>query len=108
MKFFILLFVFNVLFIANDTYSQNIQINCSATNENSGLQAVEGGLYKPSANASGEYFRALFVFAQFQSDTENIPDWPKNSLPIWANNIIDSAPSSSYRAYTISDYFKRM
>jgi len=70
--------------------------------------AVTGGKYKPSSNAPGQYFRVLFVFAQFESDATVISNWTKGSLPTWANNLIDQAPSSSYRNSTISDYFKKM
>ena len=69
------------------------------------VYATTGGMYKPSANAPGQYFRILIVFAQFESDITDISNWQKGSLPSWANNLIDQAPSSSYRNNTISDYF---
>jgi hypothetical protein len=70
--------------------------------------ATFGGRFKPSSNLPGQFFRALFVFAQFQSDTIEISGWPKDTLPDWAYNIIDSIPSNSYKPYSLSDYFKRM
>ncbi len=72
------------------------------------VYATTGGMYKPSANAPGQYFRILIVFAQFESDITDISNWQKGSLPSWANNLIDQAPSSSYRNNTISDYFKKL
>lgn len=91
-------------------YPQFNDIDCgsSTTLKNSSIFATIGGKYKPSANASGQFFRILFVFAQFQSDNETIPGWPKGSLPDWASNVIDNVPASTYRPYTLSDYFKRM
>jgi M6 family metalloprotease-like protein len=68
-----------------------------------------GSLFKPAENAPGQYFRALIVFAEFQgSDNWNVPHWAYGSLPDWANDFIDSSPSSNYRDLTFSDYWKQM
>jgi len=81
---------------------------CLITSGESSLYAVTGGRYKPAKNASGEFMRALIVFAQFSGDTSVISNWTKDSKPTWAGNLIDSTVSSSYRNLTISDYFKDM
>lgn len=70
--------------------------------------ATIGGKYKPSSNSQGEYFRALYVFAQFASDTKVIPNWPKNSLPAWAYSFIDQAVAENYSQFTVSEYFDVM
>lgn len=70
--------------------------------------ALAGGKYKPSSNQSGEYFRALFVFVQFEGDTEIDTAWSLDSLPVWAYDFIDSSPSSNYRNITFSDYWADM
>jgi hypothetical protein len=110
MKIFIITLLLFFSFLVTPLFPQFNDIVCGSisTTENSPLFATVGGKYKPSANLSGQFFRVLFVFAQFQSDNEIIPGWPKGSLPDWASNIIDNVPASSYRQYTLSDYFKRM
>lgn len=110
MKIFIITLLLFFSFLVTPLFPQFNDIVCGSTSttENSPLFATVGGKYKPSANLSGQFFRVLFVFAQFQSDNEIIPGWPKGSLPDWASNIIDNVPASSYRQYTLSDYFKRM
>ncbi len=70
--------------------------------------ALSGGLYKPSSNQPGEYFRTLFIFVQFEGDTRADAAWPLDSLPVWAYDFIDSSPSSNYRNITFSDYWADM
>jgi hypothetical protein len=101
--------IFSILLIVSAAVAQTNDIPCFSTDSEEGeLKAVVGGKFKPSANAPGEYFRALFVFAQFESDNNSIPNWPKDSLPYWAYGLVDAFPSYSYSQYTLSDYFKRM
>lgn len=110
MKIFKITLLLFFCFVVFPLYPQFNDIVCgsSSTKGESSIYAITGGKFKPSANASGQFFRILFVFAQFQSDTTVIPGWQKGSLPDWASTVIDTAPASSYRQYTISDYFKRM
>ena len=100
-KFLLLFLLFSFSLVAQDL---SITCNMSAGTPSTPYAAT-GGKYKPSANASGQYFRVLIIFAQFASDNQSISNWPKNSLPDWASNIIDQNPSSSYRSNTISDQF---
>lgn len=72
------------------------------------IQIQVGGLYKPAVNAPGEYLRALIVFVQFDDDSVENSGWPRNELPIWNGDFIDSTPSSNYRDLTFSDYWKEM
>ncbi len=102
---FILVFLLTFGFL----FAQNNIIPCDGAGElQDNYKANVGGLFKPSSNGPGEFFRALIVFAQFAPDNNEVPNWPKDSLPTWAFNIIDSEPAQNYRPYTISDYFKRM
>ena len=74
MKTFIIGLLFFLCFSLVKTYPQFNDIECgSTTTKNSSISATVGGKYKPSANVSGQFFRVLFVFAQFQSDTTVIP-----------------------------------
>ncbi len=110
MKIFKITLLLFFSFFVIPLYPQFNDIVCGSTSTNgeSLIYAITGGKFKPSANASGQFFRVLFVFAQFQSDNETIPGWPKGSLPDWASTVIDNVPAASYRQYTLSDYFKRM
>jgi len=110
MKIFKITLLLFFCFVVFPLYPQFNDIVCgsSSTKGESSIYAITGGKFKPSANASGQFFRILFVFAQFQSDTTVIPGWQKGSLPDWASTVIDTTPASSYRQYTLSDYFKRM
>ena len=72
------------------------------------IPASVGGLYKPSSSASGEYMRTLIVYVQFADDNSSVPNWTKNSLPTWAYDIIDSIQMTTYKSYTLSDYFRQM
>lgn len=72
------------------------------------IEAQEGGLFKPSQNAPEEYFRVLFVFVEFANDTNNYSLWQSGQLPTYAYNLVDSLPSSNYRSFTMSDYWKVM
>lgn len=110
MKIFKITLMLFFSFFVIPLYPQFNDIVCgsSSAKGESSIHAITGGKFKPSANASGQFFRILFVFAQFQSDTTVIPGWQKGSLPDWASTVIDTTPASSYRQFTISDYFKRM
>ncbi|MDR3625538.1 MAG: right-handed parallel beta-helix repeat-containing protein [Ignavibacteriaceae bacterium] len=103
-KFFFLFILFPF-----SLFAQDLSITCDMT---AGIPstpyATTGGRFKPSANAQGQYFRVLIVFAEFEGDNNVISNWQYKSKPDWANNIIDQTSSSSYRSNTISDYFKKM
>jgi hypothetical protein len=100
---------FLVILFAIGSYAQDIYSDCTITQvQNENTKALTGGLFKPSSNGPGEYFRALIVFAQFNPDTFYLENWPKDSLPTWAYDIIDQEPAQTYRKWTISDYFKTM
>jgi M6 family metalloprotease-like protein len=73
--------------------------------------AQTGGLYKPSSNLPGQYFRALFVFVQFEGDDRPNSGWDPDELPDWAFDFVDSEPvtqGNEYRDMTFSDYWKEM
>jgi hypothetical protein len=54
----------------------NLSLECQTTFNNQGSQrALTGGAYKPSSNATGQYFRALVVFVQFDQDNSVVADW---------------------------------
>lgn len=99
-----------VLFFSYQVYTQVESFGCGsdALIEESSVTATIGGKYKPSSNAPGEYFRALYVFAQFASDTKEISNWPKNSLPDWAYDFVDQQVAGSYSQFTVSEYFDVM
>ncbi len=108
-KLFIIIFLLISIFQIRAFAQTKNQIECSGILQpENNIMATVGGLFKPSSNLPGEYFRALIVFAEFQSDNNVIDNWPKGQLPNWAYNLIDSIPSSSYRPYSLSDYFKKM
>lgn len=69
-----------------------------------------GGTYKPASNSQtqNEYFKVLIVFAQFSDENIQSTVWPLNQRPVYANNLVDQTRSSSYRAGTLSDYWKVM
>lgn len=84
-------------------------INCSeVTLSKTAIEAQTGGKYKPSSNAPGQYFRILFVFAQFSGDTNYFGDWTFGQLPGYHNNLVDSVVAATYRAFTLSDYWNTM
>lgn len=108
MKLSILLTV--IMFLNYFSYSQDQSaIKCEASTLVEGQEmALEGGAFKPSANAPGEFMRALVVFVQFSIDSSSVADWPSGQLPFWANSIFNTQPSSTYSFGTVSDYFKKM
>lgn len=72
-------------------------------------EAQSGGYLKPSMNGPDEFFRILIVFVGFSDDnSRSYNDWPANSLPNYANNLIDTAVTENYRTVTISDYWDEM
>jgi M6 family metalloprotease-like protein len=108
MKFFISLFFFIVSI--NLSYAQTgLGFECGQQDSPPGkVMQQTGSLFKPAINSPGQQFRVLFVFVQFQGDTRTNTAWPLNQLPTWADDFIDSSPSSSYRDLTLSDYWKEM
>jgi hypothetical protein len=98
-----------IVIISKINFAQIPDIVCTEPQINkSAIEAQTGGLYKPSSTAPGQYFRILFVFAEFTGDTNNYDNWNYGQLPNYANNIVDSVVSSSYRPFTLSDYWKTM
>ncbi|MBN8704269.1 MAG: T9SS type A sorting domain-containing protein [Bacteroidetes bacterium] len=65
------------------------------------------GKFKPAITGENQYFRILFVFAEFEGNTYSSPSWPLNSLPAWANDLIDPIPDS-YRPLTFSKFWDTM
>lgn len=109
-KIIILILILGNFFsiIAN---SHESELNCaSSLQENTSMQAISGGKYKPSSTGSNEYVKALVVFVQFQ-DTDvdvNNTSWPKDQMPIWAHDLISSGVSNNYPEFTLSDYWQEM
>lgn len=99
-----------ILFFCYQVLAQVQSLNCTAEQitQGSSIMATVGGKYKPSSNAPGEYFRALYVFAQFASDNNSISNWPKGSLPDWAYDFVDQQVSQNYSQLTVSEYFDIM
>ncbi len=108
MKPLILLISFILLLSGSFIFSAVGDPECQQTAGGSSTYAVTGGRYKPSANAPGQFMRALIVFVQFDDDNTPVTNWSKGSMPTWANDLIDNTASSSYSNLTISDYFKDM
>jgi hypothetical protein len=98
------------IFLLFSSYGQNYtSFECETSLLSEGEKwALDGGKYKPSANAPGEYMRALVVYVQFSIDTNPVTDWPSGQLPSWAYNIFDSQTATTYSFGNISDYFKKM
>jgi len=70
-----------------------------------------GGMHAPAKTLNGAYVRIFYVFAQFSGDNKNINDanWPKDSMPIWANSFIGTNPNQApFPINTISNYFYAM
>lgn len=109
MKWVIILSV--ISFFSFSSFSQDqFTVPCKTTpaGEEGKDRALDGGAYKPSSNAPGEYMRALVVFVQFSIDNNYVSDWDSGQLPNWAYNIFDSETASVYTEGTVSDYFKKM
>ncbi len=90
--FKVLTFVFSLLFTIL-VYSQSgDEINCYTDFEidQNEPQASGYSLYKPCRNDSGQYFKALVVFVQFENASNQNTDWPIDSLPNWADDFIDA------------------
>jgi hypothetical protein len=103
------LFIILILLSGFSLYSQENFTHCSdSTRVNGEDRALDGGAYKPSANAPGEYFRALVVYVQFAGDQTYKAGWNLGSLPNWAYQVFDTDPNPIYTEGTISDYFKLM
>lgn len=77
----------------------NIQREAAA-----GILQQGKGAYKPAINAPGQYFRVLFVFAQFSGDNAPSSNWLSGSLPVWAGDLVDPTPNS-YRPLSVSKYW---
>lgn len=109
MKWVIFLSV--ISFFSSSSFSQDqftIPSETTPVSEEGKDRALDGGAYKPSSNAPGEYMRALVVFVQFSIDNNYVSDWDSGQLPDWAYNIFDSETASVYTEGTVSDYFKKM
>ncbi len=84
------------LFAQNHNYiCPDVQVNRQS------IEVQTGGRYKPASNASGQYLRVLFVFAQFSGDNRTFPDWTYGQLPTYANKLVDSVTASQYRSFHI-------
>jgi M6 family metalloprotease-like protein len=106
MKKLILILLFSIFSVQASNPPEEF---CTATVfENTTIQAQTGGLYKPSSNGQNEYMKVLVVFVQFQDDDRPDQTWPINQLPTWADDLIDSTPSTNYRELTISEYWQDM
>lgn len=69
----ILLFVF--IFLVKSFAQETDFTQCNGTLTIEGEEiALEGGKFKPSSNAPGEYFRALVVYVQFVPDDNLVSD----------------------------------
>lgn len=109
MKNFILNTFLLIISYSGISFSQIPDITCTEVPVNkSAVEAQTGGKFKPSSNAPGQYFRILIVFAQFSGDTNYYGDWTYGQLPTYHNKIVDSLVASTYRAFTLSDYWKTM
>lgn len=109
MKKHLLNLVIIVMVINSLVFAQIPDFHCSVVPVKKGaLESQVGGKYKPSSNAPGQYFRILFVFVQFSGDNRNFSDWTYGQLPTYHNKIVDSLAASTYRAFTLSDYWKTM
>ncbi|MCH7515959.1 MAG: hypothetical protein IIB08_02310 [Bacteroidetes bacterium] len=102
MKRFVIILFFFVL-LSNSFSQDNPPFICGFD----GLSG-SGGLFKPSMNDPGEYIRSLIVFVQFDEDQTQNSSWPLNEMPTWANNYMDSSPSSSYSFRSLSDFWNEM
>ncbi|MCK6601219.1 MAG: T9SS type A sorting domain-containing protein [Bacteroidetes bacterium] len=65
------------------------------------------GYFKPAITGFGQYFRVLFVFAEFEGNTYQSASWPLNSLPTWAGDLVDPNPDA-YRPLTLSKFWDVM
>lgn len=109
MKQILLSFLISIIFLSESIKAQLPDIVCKEPLVNKfAIEAQTGGKYKPSNNAPGQYYRILIVFAQFSNDTNYYSDWNYGQLPFYHNQIVDSIVSSTYRAFTLSDYWKTM
>ncbi len=100
----IICFLFLAISFSDSTISFSSNINKTEIL----VRAKNGGMYKPSENKPGEFMRALVVFVQFKNDSSEIGNWQKDKLPDWNDKLFDAEISSSYRPFTVSDYFKQM
>lgn len=107
-KFSFLVLAF--FFVYSQTFAQMKVLTCGLDPniKSSSVMATIGGKYKPSSNSQGEYFKALYVFAQFASDNKIITNWTKNSLPDWAYDFVDQTVAENYSQFTVSEYFDVM
>ena len=111
MKTYIIFIILCFVFIdVKLLFPQNFEIqDCkNIQNDNQSPQSQTGGLYKPSQNSNGQYFRILIVFAEFSGDNNSYGNWQYGQFPDYASQIVDSNVSSSYRPMTLSDYWKTM
>lgn len=65
-----------------------------------------GGKYLPATGT----VRVLVVFAQFKDDQQDPsnPNWPLNHLPSWSGQLFAQEQSTTYSAWTVSDYYHQM
>lgn len=104
-----LLVIISLTTLSTNTSAQIYDIQCpDLVVTKFALEAQTGGKFKPSSNSPGQYLRILFVFAQFNGDTSVHSNWTYGQLPDYHNKLVDSIVSSSYRAFTLSDYWKTM
>lgn len=110
MKIFAFLLMFFVILFSGSIYSQYYDDECPlpSTVNFRAASSQTGGLYKPSSNLPGQYFRVLVVFVQFQGDNRPNSNWNPNQLPDWADEFIDPQTASEYTDMTISDFWKEM
>ena len=53
-------------------------------------------------------YKVLVVFVVFQGDDFNDSQWPTNSLPVYAYQLLDSTATQNSADYSLSQYFKVM
>lgn len=74
MKSIIVLFLI-IIIVQSNLQAQGFYIPCDEpTMKDERFKATVGGVYKPSSNGPGEFFRALIVFVQFADDSSEIPE----------------------------------
>jgi M6 family metalloprotease-like protein len=82
-----------VAFVVNISARADVQMNV-------------GGKHLPTTGT----VRVLVVFAQFKDDQQDPsnPNWPLNQLPAWSHQLFATEQSTSYPAWTVTDYYFQM
>lgn len=106
-KLYTLCFLMLIL-STHPVWSQITEAQCAySLTENESPESLEKQ-NKPVKNQPGQFFKVLFVFVQFKEDNDPYSSWEPGQLPTWAGDLVDPVPSSSYRPFSLSKYWKDM